>query len=103
MTQIDPLAVVRNSATLDAYRQHQRAIRAAAQPWLIVALLAAGLEIGLFLYGLRHQGLHELGLLRGLPLMVFGLSFFTAALRAWLYQRAHPLELPEAPARKPWV
>jgi hypothetical protein len=101
MTQIDPLKLVRNPATLEAYRQHQRAVRAAAQPWLIVAVVAVFLEIGLFLYGLLRQGFRDLSLLSGLLIMVFGLAFFVAALRAWLYQRAHPFELPET-LRPPW-
>ena len=51
MDPIDPIKVVRNSATLEAYRQHQRALRGAAQPWLTIALAAVVLQLGLLLYG----------------------------------------------------
>ena len=102
MTQIDPLKVMRNSATLEAYRHHQRAVRSAAQPWLIIALVAVALEVGLFLYALLHHGLRDLSLLSGVLVMVFGLSFLVAALRAWRYRRSHPLDLPEAP-RRPYL
>jgi hypothetical protein len=102
MAQVDPLKLVRNSATLEAYRQHQRAVRAAAQPWLTIALVAVVLEIGLFLYWLFHLGFRDLSLLSSLLVFVFGLSFGVAGIRAWLYQRSHPFELPEAP-RRPWI
>jgi hypothetical protein len=102
MAQVDPLKLVRNSATLEAYRQHQRAVRAAAQPWLTIALVAVVLEIGLFLYGLFHLGFRDLSLLSSLLVFVFGLSFGVAGIRAWLYRRSHPFELLEA-SRRPWI
>jgi hypothetical protein len=97
MVQIDPLKVVCNTATLEAYRQHERGVRAAAQPWLSIALVAVALQIGLFLYGLFHPGLRDLGLLSSLMVAVFGLCFCVGAMRAWLYRRSHPFDLPEAP------
>jgi hypothetical protein len=102
MAQIDPLKLVRNSATLEAYRQHQRAVRAAAQPWLTIALVAVVLQIGLSLYGLFHLGFRDLSLLSSLLLIVFGLCLSIAGVRAWLYRRSHPFELLEAP-RPPWL
>jgi len=95
MAPIDPLKLMRNAATLQAYRQHERSVRAAAQPWLTIALVAALLQIGLFWYELFHDRFRGLSLLNGLLMTVFGLAFATAALRAWLYRRSHPFELPE--------
>jgi len=98
MATIDPLKLMRNTATLEAYRQHQRAIRAAAQPWLTVALVTALLQIGLFWYELFHNGFRSLSLLYSLLMIVFGLALATAGIRAWLYRRSHPFELPEPPS-----
>ncbi len=102
MATIDPLKLVRNTATLETYRQHQRAIRAAAQPWLTVALVAALLEIGLFLFELFHNGFRSLSLLSSFLVFVFGLSFGIAGIRVWLFRRSHPFELPEAPSAFRW-
>ncbi|HZZ32595.1 MAG TPA: hypothetical protein VFE10_11450 [Phenylobacterium sp.] len=102
MDQIDPLKLVRNSATLEAYRQNQRAVRAAAQPWLTIGLVAVVLQIGLFLYALFHDGFRDLGLLFNLLVFASGLSFGVAGIRAWLYRRSHPFELPEAPSALRW-
>ena len=102
MAQIDPLKLVRNSATLEAYRQHQRAVRAAAQPWLTIAPVAVVLQIGLFLYSLFHHAFRDLSLLSSLIMFVGGLCFGVAGIRAWLYTRSHPFELLEAP-RLPWL
>jgi predicted lysophospholipase L1 biosynthesis ABC-type transport system permease subunit len=96
MDPIDPLKVVRNTATLEAYRQHQRALRGAAQPWLTIALAAVVLQIGLLFYELLRHDVRNLSLLSNLLMFAFGLSFCVAAIRAWLYRRSHPLELPEA-------
>jgi hypothetical protein len=102
MAQIDPLKLVRNSATLGAYRQHQRAVRAAAQPWLTIGLVAAVLEIGLSVYGLFHLSFRDLSLISSLLMIVFGLSFGVAGIRAWLFRRSHPFEMPAA-QRRPWI
>lgn len=102
MTHIDPLKLVRNTETLHAYREYQRAVRRAGQPWLAIALVAASLEIGLFLFALARSRLHDLSLISSLLVMVFGLSFFMGGLRAWLYRRSHPFTLPEAPSVFGW-
>ena len=102
MPQIDPLKLVRNSATLGAYRQHQRAVRAVAQPWLTIGVVAVVLQSSVSLFGLFHHGFRYLGLLGGLLGLVFGLSSCVAGIRTWLYLRSHPFELPEA-QRRPWI
>jgi hypothetical protein len=102
MATTDPFKLTRNTATLEAYRQHQRAIRAAAQPWLtvaFVALLAAGLGEGLCLRALSHNdNFRILSLLSSLLVLVFGLASAISGIRARRYIRSHPLELPEPPS-----
>lgn len=100
MTHVDPLKLVRKE-TLRAYRQYQRAIRAAAQPWLTIALVAMGAEVCLFVSGLARSNFH-VGLLSGFLMVLIGLSLSAAAVRAWLYQRSHPFTLPETPSLFPW-
>ncbi|HVY35050.1 MAG TPA: hypothetical protein VG960_11595 [Caulobacteraceae bacterium] len=103
MAQIDPLKLMRNRATLEAYRRHQGEVWAAAQPWLTFALIGASVEIGLFLYGLSHPRIfHDFSLLSSLLVFVSGCSFGIASLRAWLFRRAHPFELPGTPSANRW-
>lgn len=96
MPDVDPFKVMRNTASLDAYRQHRRAVRAAAQPWLAIALFAAVIQIGLFLYRLVDHGFRDLVLASSLTMVVFGISFGIGRVRASSFRRAHPLQLPEA-------
>lgn len=99
MSYVDPLKVMRNPATLQAYRQHQRALRAAGQPWFLIGLGALALEIGLILFALFRGGFGGRGVYPILLLMfVYGLCFAIGSLRAWRYGRSHPLVLPEGPA-----
>lgn len=103
MAQIDPLKLVRNTASLEAYRQHQRAVVAAGQPWGLIGIVAAILSISLNLYGLFHLGFrHQVTLLWNLLFLVFALSSGVAGIRTWRYLRSHPFELPEA-ERRPWI
>jgi|GEM_PF-5328077 len=95
MTQVDPYKLMRNSATLDALRQHQRAVRAAAQPWLVIALVSCVGQISLFLFELFHSSLREFALLSSLLMLIFGASLAIAGLRAWLFRRAHRFVSPE--------
>jgi hypothetical protein len=94
---IDPLKIVRNPATLQAYRQHQRALWAVALPWLAIGLVAVALQISLFLFALFHNGFRDLSLLFNLLMFGSGVSFGVAGIRVWLYQRSHPFVLPETP------
>jgi hypothetical protein len=103
VSYIDPLKVMRNPATLQAYRQHQRALWAAAQPWLAICLVVIALQISLFLFALFHSNFHGLSLLFSLLMFVYGASFCIAGIRAWLYQRSHPLVLPETPPPFGWA
>ncbi|WP_372785162.1 hypothetical protein [Phenylobacterium sp.] len=98
MPYIDPLKVVRNPATLQAYRQHQRALWAAAQPWLAIGLVSIALMIGLFLFALFHNSFRDLNLFFSLLMFAYGVSFGVAGIRIWRYNRSHPFVLPEAPS-----
>jgi hypothetical protein len=98
MATINPLKLVPDTATLEAHRQHQRAIRAAARPWLTVALVMAPLAIAVFLYALFHESFRTLNLLSGLLAFVFASALAIAGIRARRYSRAHPFEPPEPPS-----
>lgn len=102
MARIDPLERMGDGAALGALREHQRAARASAQPWLTLALAAALAEIGLFLYALFHHGFRDLALVSSLLIFVFGLSSAIAGLRVWLFRRAHPFELIPTPSVVRW-
>jgi len=91
-----------NTATLKARRQHSRAVLAAAQPWLSIAVLMALMEIGLFVYALFHNNFRTLSLINSLLLFVQGVASLIAFIRSWLYRRYHSLELPEPPAPLRW-
>jgi len=94
MLDVDPYMVVRNSATLQAYRDYHRAARAAAQPWITIAVALALVQIAMFLYALFHNAFRALSLVESLAMGAFGLAMGIAGLRAWSYRRAHPLRLP---------
>jgi len=95
MDQIDSFKLMRNSATLEAYRRYQREVRAVTRLWRTIALIVAFLEISLVMYGFfHHRIIHEFSLLVSLLVLVFGLSFSIAGLREWRFRRAHPFELP---------
>jgi hypothetical protein len=94
---IYPVNLTRNTATLEAYRQHQRAIRAAAQPWLTVVLVTGLLQIALLFYEFVRHHFGALILLNDLIMLVMFFAGATAVTRSLLYSRSHPLELPEPP------
>lgn len=98
MSYIDPLKVMRNPATLQAYRQHRRALWAAAQPWLSIGLVASALEISLFLFALYRGNFRGLSVIFSLIMFAYGVSFGVAGIRVWLYRRSHPFVLPETPS-----
>ena len=100
MSYIDPLKVMRNPATLRAYRQHQRALWVAGQPWLSIGLVAIALEVSLFLFALFRGsfGNRNLFLIFSLLMLAYGLCFLMAGVRVWLYRRSHPFVLPETPS-----
>lgn len=100
MSYIDPRKVMRNPATLQAYRQYQRDVWAAAQPWLAIGLIVIALQFSLFLFALFHSGFRDLSLLFSLLMFAYGVSFCVAGIRVWLYRRSHPFELPEAPTAR---
>lgn len=94
MTYIDPLKVVRNPETLQAYRRYQRALRGAGQPWLTICCVAAPTGIGLSLYAAFHNNFRMASLASSVGMLVFGVSFAVASFRMWRFRRSHPLELP---------
>lgn len=94
MADIDPLKVVRNPETLEAYRRYRREMWARAQPWLTIAIVAALTGIGLFLSALFRNSFHDLSLFFSLVFLVYGLSFGIASVRIWHFRRTRPLELP---------
>lgn len=94
MAYIDPLKVVRNPETLEAYRRYRREMWATGQPWLAIAWIAAPTGIGLTLYTMFRMGSPNLSLAPGLVLLVFGLCFAIAQFRMWRFRRARPFELP---------
>jgi hypothetical protein len=96
------LNLTRNTATLEAYRQHQRAIRAAGQPWLTVVLVTGALQLALLFYEFLRHRFGSLILLNDLIALVTCLAIAIAATRSLLYRRSHPLELPEPPPLFAW-
>lgn len=98
---IDPLKVMRNPATLQAYRQHQRALWAAGQPWFSIGLAAMALEFSVLLFALFRGTFGDRNLLLIFSLLMFasGLCFLFAGVRVRLYRRSHPLVLPETSSR----
>jgi hypothetical protein len=94
--------LTRNTATLEAYRQHQRAIRAAAQPWLTVVIVTSLIQFALLFYEFFHHSFRAITLLNDLIGLVALLAGAIAATRSWLYRRSHPLELPETPSVFSW-
>ena len=100
MAHVDPLKVMRNPQTLQAYRDHQSALWAAAQPWLSIALSVMGVELGLLMFAVHRGrfGDHRLWLVFGGLMLAYGLCFVIAGAQALRYSRAHPLVLPETPS-----
>jgi hypothetical protein len=94
MTYIDPLKVVRNPETLQAYRRYQRALWAAGQPWLAIACVAAPTGIGFSLYAAFHNSFRIASLASSVGMLAFGLSIAVGSFRMWRFRRSHPLELP---------
>lgn len=100
MSYVDPLKLVRNPATLQAYRDHQRAVRRAGQPWLGLGLAAMALEVGVLFVALWRGRFGDQALLTGFLVLMFAaaLCLLIGGVRARSYRRAHPLVLPEAGA-----
>ena len=96
MDYIDPLKVMRNPQTLAAYRDYQRQVRAAGQPWLTIALILTLAEIALIAFALWRNDLHDRVLLSAYLALLFvsGLCFAVATFRMWRFRRTHRLELP---------
>lgn len=96
MDHIDPLKVMRNPQTLAAYRDYQRQMRAAGQPWLTMALVAGVAEISVVGFALWRNELRDQVLFRSFLVLFFSSAVFlaVAALRMRRFQRAHPLQLP---------
>ena len=100
MSQVDPLKVMRNPETLQAYRDHQRALRTAGQPWLSIALVVMAVELALLLFAVFEGRFSDrrLWMVFGVLMLAYGACFLIAGVRAQRYGRAHPLVLPEAPS-----
>jgi hypothetical protein len=97
---IDPFKVMRNSATLRAHREHQRALLGAGQPWFSIGIVAIALELGILFLEFSRGNFGDRNLLLIYLLLMFagGLCFLVGGLRAWSYRRSHPLVLPETPS-----
>ena len=100
MSYINPLKVMRNPATLQAYREHQRALWGAGQPWFSIGVVAIALEFGVLFLELSRGSFGDRNLLLIYLLLMFAgsLCFLVGGLRAWSYRRSHPLVLPESPS-----
>jgi hypothetical protein len=95
MAEIDPLKLMRNTATLDAYRRHERDARAAGQPWLAIGLTLVPVQIALALYGIYHHAHRGLYLIFGLLMVASGLSTSISALKSRSFRQSHPFVTPE--------
>ena len=95
MAEIDPLIIMRNTATLDAYRRYERDARAGGQPWLLISLALVPTQIVLALYGLFHLEHRGLYLIFGLLLVACGLSMGIAALKSRSFRQSHPFAPPD--------
>jgi hypothetical protein len=89
---------MRNPKTLEAYRQHMRAVRGAAQPWITLAPILAALMALLTAYALFNDGFRRAYMFLVFPGLMAGcgLASVIAGLRMARYRRDHPLRLPEA-------
>lgn len=99
MPYVDPLKVMRNPLTLQAYRDHQRALVRAGQPWIIIGAVAVALQGSLAIYRIfhPHSGFGGLNLMIPFLMLVYGFCTLIGVVRVWLYSRSHPLVLPEPP------
>ena len=110
MERINPYAVMRNTATYEAYRARMRAIMRAGQPFSIVALICWCAWLPLFGLALNRGGIW----LAAADFVLVGIGVIfgaIAAIRMRRYQREHPIpdewrpiprvSWPPVPARKP--
>jgi O-antigen/teichoic acid export membrane protein len=90
MEHVDPYKVVRNTATLQAYRDRLKAARRAGQPFLWIWVAAILLNLLIEIPALLGGGFKGAGLAISLLLIVGGVSGLIAALRIRRYLRRHP-------------
>jgi len=90
MAEIEPLKLMRNTATLTAYRRYEGEVRAAAQPWLAIGLAMVPVQIPLALYGIYHLEHRGLFLIFGLLLVASGLCGSIAVLKSRSFRQSHP-------------
>jgi hypothetical protein len=95
MAEIDPFKIMRNTATLDAYRRYERDARAAGQPWLAIGLALVPVQLALALYGIFHLEHRGLLLPFGLLTLASGLCSIIAALKSCSFRKSHPFVMPE--------
>ena len=100
MQHIDLYAVMRNTATLEAYRARQRAVVRAAWPFSIVAAVFAAAAWPSFLYIHYARRLFpgespiitaRVGVFVVACLIGFGVCAALAGFRVWRYRRDHPI------------
>lgn len=96
MRDVDPYAVLRNPATLAAYRQHHRAVRRAARPWIALAVVLAALMVSSAVYALFHAGFRRSFMFLAVPSLAAGVGLASgiAGLRMAAYRRDHPAAPP---------
>ena len=95
MSEVDPYKVMRSSATLQAWRDHQRAAWAAGQPWLAMSIAIVPVQITLLAYVLLSGHFRRFGWFPLLLMLAWSVSFFVGMLRTAAFKRAHPFVLPE--------
>jgi hypothetical protein len=90
MEHVDPYKVIRNTATLQAYRDRQRAAWRSAQPFLAICGGAYVLVLLTDILALRRGNNGGAVLVMSLLFVLGGLSGVVAALRVRRYLRDHP-------------
>jgi Flp pilus assembly protein TadB len=91
MEHVDPYAVLRNTATLQAYRDRQKAAHRSAQPFLSISACAVALALLIYLPGLLRSNFRtEVVAISSVLLVVGGVTGIIAARRRSRYLREHP-------------
>ena len=90
--QPDPYRLMRNTATLQAWRAHRKSAFAYAQPYLTIAIVGVVLSVATILLMLFTRRLHHMVRLEAAILLPAQLLLVVAHFRIWLYQRRHPFD-----------
>jgi hypothetical protein len=90
MEHVDPYKVMRNTATLEAYRARKKAAWKSAEPFLAICGGAGLLTPLTEILVLRRDSITGAVLMMSLLVVLGGLSGVVAALRVRRYLRDHP-------------